>query len=138
MNVGDELQHSLRSMGFVQLLLLLAFVAGYAISLGRFVGPIGRQRAALIALAATIGFCFMTTPWVHGVLLMAMAVGGMGLFIAFAAAISRLLGLSQPRVATEAVDSSFSESLTTPASLSGRDDLVVRPRARRRPQTDGA
>lgn len=124
MSFGAELQHSLRAMGFAQLLLALLFVAGYALSLGSFVGPTGRRRAALLALLAAVGFCAFTTPWVHGVLLMAGTIGAIGVFIGVVMLLSRLFGLAaRPSLDAE---SGADETVSEPLPL--QDGAVRAPR----------
>jgi hypothetical protein len=113
MTVGDELQSSLRSMGFLQLLQLLVFVAAYALALGSFVESRDRKRAAGLALLMALGFCLTTTPWVHGVLLMVLLVGALGVFIGIAALVSRLLGVA----AGQRVDQPDTESVSDSRGL---------------------
>jgi hypothetical protein len=88
MSVASEVHLTLQSMGFVQLLLALAFLTGYAVACSALFEQGGRWRGAGCALLAGAGFVAVTDPWVHGAMLLAAAVGGMGLF----AAVSWLLG----------------------------------------------
>ncbi|HJW11707.1 MAG TPA: hypothetical protein VJ598_07970, partial [Albitalea sp.] len=74
--------------------------------LGRWFGPRGRQRAALAALAAAIGFAAMTTPWIDGAMLMTLAVAALGLFIAAVWLLSHVLapaGVGGPPTIADAV-----------------------------------
>lgn len=80
MSVASELHTSLRTMGFVQLLLAIVFLACYSIACSTLFETRGRARAGLVALLAAAGFIAFTQPWVHGALLLAGAVAGMGLF----------------------------------------------------------
>lgn len=129
MSFGEELQHSLRAMGFVQLLLALLFVAGYALSLGGFVGATGRRRAALLALLSAIGFCVFTAPWVHGVLLIAATVGVIGVFIGVVMLLSRWFGLAA-RPNLEAASGS-DEVVSEPIPLQGEPLRSAHPAGRR-------
>ncbi len=126
MTVGEELQSSLRQMGFLQLLQLLVFVAAYPLALGSFVESRHRWRAAGLAALMALGFCVATTPWVHGVLLMALLVGALGIFIGIAAMISRLLGVA----AGQRIDLPDTEPVT---GSGGLDELTreASPRAAR-------
>jgi Flp pilus assembly protein TadB len=81
MTVSSELDSTLHAMDFAQLLLAFVFLTSYALALGQMLGARGRMRAGLVALLAAIAFASMTNPWVHGALLVAMAVAGIGLFI---------------------------------------------------------
>jgi hypothetical protein len=78
----SEVNNSLEAMGLVQYLLVLLFLMSYPLALTQFAGPQGRRYAALLALAAAVGFVTATDPWEHGVLLVAVAVLAMGLFAA--------------------------------------------------------
>ena len=89
-----ELDDSLARMNFMQLLLLFAFVTSYVLAIGGLVGPVSRQRFALLAVALLWwidrrstsprrrqGFGASTDPWVNGALLVAFVVAGLGLFV---------------------------------------------------------
>ena len=71
---------NLAAMGTEQLLLALIFLASYALALGQFAE--GRLRAGVIgaAVCAAIGFVALSHPWEAGVILLAGAPVGMGLF----------------------------------------------------------
>jgi hypothetical protein len=95
----SELGQSLERMSFMQLLLLLAFVAAYVLSLGAMLGSRWRRRAAALALVLAVGFAASTEPWVHGALLVVFVVAGLGLFVLLSWLLARVLG---PRQATAA------------------------------------
>jgi len=80
----SDLQHSLQSMGVIQYLLAVMFLICYALALGDFLGPSARFGVAGTGLLSAIGFSVMADYWVHGVLLTAFVVVGMGLFIGVA------------------------------------------------------
>lgn len=104
----SELNRTLHGLGFEQLLLALVFLASYALALSGLTGERGRRRAALLALLAAIGFAARTDPWVHGALLMAFAVAGMGLFILAVWLVCSLFGFGgkpPPATATPAAPS---------------------------------
>ncbi len=87
-----ELGDSLERMGFMQLLLLFGFVTCYMLALGGLFGSAVRLRAALAALAQAVAFAALTDPWVHGALLMAFVVAGLGLFVVLSWLLARTLG----------------------------------------------
>lgn len=87
----SELNHTLDHLGWFQMLLALGFVASYSMALTPFAGSAGQGRSALVALLCGAGFSAITDPWVHGVLLMLMAVAGMAVFIGVAWGLSQLL-----------------------------------------------
>ena len=80
----SELNKTLHQLTLAQYLLALVFLLGYGTALGSMFGPVGRLRALLLALLAAAGFVALTQPWEQGVLLVMCAIGGIGLFIAFA------------------------------------------------------
>lgn len=92
-----ELADSLAGMDFVQLLLLFAFVISYMLALGGLLGSASRIRAAVLALGLAIAFAALTKPWVHGALLMAFVIAGLGLFVLLTWLLARLLGPRAPR-----------------------------------------
>ena len=86
----SELNKTLHQLTLAQHLLALVFLLGYGTALGSMFGPAGRLRALLLALLAAAGFAALTQPWEHGVLLLMCAIGGVGLFIAMAWALSAI------------------------------------------------
>lgn len=98
MNVLAEVHRSLQTMGFTQLIAAFAFMGGYVAVVSDFFGDAGRARVWLLTLGGGIAFCMLTAPWMHGVLLLALFVGTVGLFTAFVALTSRLLGMSEARI----------------------------------------
>jgi hypothetical protein len=75
---------SLASMGAVQLLLAMVFLASYALALGKIAVARGRLVAAGVALIAAIGFVASGSSWEVSLLLVACVPVGLGLFAAFA------------------------------------------------------
>lgn len=97
----SEVNNSLQTMGLVQYLLALLFLMSYPLALTSFAGPRGRLHAGLLAVAAAIGFIGFTSPWEHGVLLVAMAVLAIGAFSAVVWLLDALLSrleFSAPRL----------------------------------------
>ena len=87
-----DLGESLERMSFVQLLLLLGFVAAYMLALGAMLGSRWRRRVALAAAVLAAGFTANTDPWVHGALLVVFVVAGLGLFVGASWLMARLFG----------------------------------------------
>ncbi len=71
---------NLAAMGTGQLLLFLIFLASYALALGRLAGARARLFAMGVALCTAVGFVVLSSPWEAGVILLAWAPIGMGLF----------------------------------------------------------
>ncbi len=88
----NELNSTLENMGSLQLVLALLFLGAYAMVLGGFVEGSAQAAAGAMAMLSAAAFIALTTPWVHGVLLTAFVVVGMGLFIATAWVVTTLAG----------------------------------------------
>lgn len=86
----SELQKTLHQLTLAQHLLGLVFLLSYGTALGSMFGRTGRLRALALALLTGAGFAALTHPWEHGVLLVACAIGGIGLFIAVAWTLSAI------------------------------------------------
>lgn len=71
-------------MGVLQHLCGVAFLIFYSLSLGGFLGPERRTKVMLAALASAGAFVATADLWVHGVLLIALAVVGVGAYLALA------------------------------------------------------
>jgi len=87
-----ELGQTLAAMGFLQLVLALAFLASYSLTLTGLPDKAAERWAIAGAWLSAAGFAAATTPWVHGVMLIVAAVGAMGLFIAAVWALNRAFG----------------------------------------------
>jgi hypothetical protein len=97
-----ELGDSLERMTFMQLLLLFGLVTSYVVALGGMLSVRLRKRAALLALLLAVAFTALTDPWVHGALLMAFVIAGLGLFVLLSWLLARLLGPRELPVEVEA------------------------------------
>lgn len=86
----SELQKTLHQLTLAQHLLGLVFLLSYGTALGSMFDRTGRLRSLALALLAAAGFAAMTQPWEHGVLLVACAIGGIGLFIGIAWSLSAI------------------------------------------------
>ncbi|WP_124538237.1 hypothetical protein [Piscinibacter terrae] len=81
MNVMGELHASLDAMGVEQQACVLAFLVSYPLTLGALFEQRGRRMAAGVAAVSVVCFGIFTDPWFHAVLLVALAIGAIGLFI---------------------------------------------------------
>jgi hypothetical protein len=95
MNPWIELDRQAAALQSWQLLLMLVFLLGYASMIGGLLSRRARWRAALLAALAGIALCVLTAPWVLGALMLALAVGAIGLFVGLSLLTSRLLGLDR-------------------------------------------
>lgn len=109
----SELGDSLERMSFMQLLLLFGFVTTYAAAVGGLFGTAVRLRAAAAALMQGVAFASLTDPWVHGALLLAFVVAGLGLFVMLSWLLGRLLG--PRRLPVEAPADTASDTSTLPS-----------------------
>jgi hypothetical protein len=80
----EELKHTLETLNLIQLLLAFVFVMSYTLALGRMLDERDRWRAAALAFTSALFFSVFTSPWEHGIMLIAFAVVGIGLFMAMA------------------------------------------------------
>jgi hypothetical protein len=80
----DEVAQTLESMTSSQLVAALVFTSGYVLAIGHLATPRWRAWGGVCAAAAALVFVLLADPWVYGAMLVAMALGGMGLFIAMA------------------------------------------------------
>ena len=81
------------SLDMAQLALAFVFLTSYGLALGSFCTPRGKLRAAAVAVLSMALFSATITPWAMGIVWAALAVGGMGAFVAVAMLTSRLLGV---------------------------------------------
>jgi hypothetical protein len=119
----NELAATLDQMGFVQLVCAFFFLTSYALAIGGLFERIGKRRAALAACAAAVAFVVTTRPWVHGAMLLAISIAGVGLFIIMAWALSKIAGVwfhPQAMPSTQSAD-------VTPAT---QRELALEPHAR--------
>jgi hypothetical protein len=102
MDAVNDINDTLESLGFAQLLLAFAFLMSYALALSGLLGSTGSRRAWVVTAASAIGFSVLTTPWFHGALLMALALVGLGLFIVAVWLIGALLAPAREQRARDA------------------------------------
>jgi hypothetical protein len=78
--VIEDVAGKLEAMKPEQYVLAFVFLGSYAFALGEFIGPRGRRIAVATAFAAAAAFAGLTDPWELGVMAVAFALVGMGLF----------------------------------------------------------
>ena len=109
MSVLGDVISSLRAMNQWQLLLAFVACTAYALAQGGLVSAKGRRIAWSTAGLAVVGFVFESAEWMYAAMLTTFAIAGLGLFVASAWLISRVLGFSKPRATAEAL--AFAESV---------------------------
>ncbi|MGE5866328.1 MAG: hypothetical protein ACM32J_14700 [Rhizobacter sp.] len=126
----SELHHSLESMGVLQYLFAVVFLICYALAIGDFLGAGARPAVAAFGFVSAAGFSFATDPWVHGVLLTAFAVIGIGLFLGLAWLLKTLFASAVGEVSVEAAyDDAVSVSAAVDEELAALEQDPVRPAA---------
>ena len=120
---------SLQTMSLLQLLLGLVACTGYALAQGGIVGGRTRATAGGTAFSAAFGFALESPEWTYGVMLIAFAVTGLGLFVVVVCWLSALMGCNENHAT--AADSSFLEL----ESDSDIPAIPVRPRVKSRTRT---
>ena len=110
MTDSGGLQHSLAVMGFAELGLAFVALGCYSLVLNGSLGARGRLVAMGCATFAAAVFAALTDPWVHGVILVALGVGAMGIFVALAWAFSAVCGLTARARALEPATSTADDA----------------------------
>jgi len=80
----DELHQSLKAMGVLQYLCGVAFLIFYCLAFGNFLGTGSRVKVTAVAALAAGAFIAMSALWVHGVMLIALAVLGVAAYLLLA------------------------------------------------------
>jgi len=109
MSVLGDVINSLQPMGQWQLLLAFAACTAYVLAQGGLLNAKGRRVAWGVAFVSAVAFTLDSAEWMYSAMLTAFAVAGLGLFVASAWLLSRVLGFSKPRATAEAV--AFAESV---------------------------
>jgi hypothetical protein len=78
--VIEDVAGKLEAMTPEQYVLAFVFLGSYAFALGEFIGPRGRRIAIATAFGAAAAFAGLTDPWELGVMAVAFALVGMGVF----------------------------------------------------------
>ena len=105
-----------RTMGPEQLLLALVFLASYSLALGEFATARGRVWAIACGLIAASAFAALSHPWEAGVVLVACASVGMGLFSATVWAVSLATTERAPRAHAQVAAANVARARAVPSS----------------------
>ena len=127
MPVFDDVFDGLTTMTLPQLLLAFLACIGYALSQGRLLGTGQRRLAAGIAVSSAAGFVILASDWMAATMLVAFAVAGIGIFVALAWLLSRLVDLSRGTASTPDVPSVVDAQRPVAA---GSDEAAARRRRR--------
>ena len=139
MSVLGHVFDTLATMSLVQLLLAFLGCMGYALAQGGLLAPRGRHWAGASALAAAAAFTLLANDWTAGIMLVAFAVAGLGLFVAAAWVLSRSVVAAGRTAATDvafAADHTFTDTeadqdLSRPADSGYASPRPPRPPRRR-------
>jgi len=93
-----DVYDSLRSMTLLHLLLAFLACTGYMVAEGQIAPKRVRIGAGLVAIASAAWFVVDSPQWTAGAMLVAFAVGLVGVFTALVWAMSAALGLRQSAV----------------------------------------
>jgi hypothetical protein len=122
--VIDGVADNLEQLKPEQYVLAFVFLGSYAFALGEFIGPRGRRFAAGVAFAAAVGFAGFFESWELGVMIVALALVGMGAFAGLAWLLWRVGGRaeSETQMMTETVLEEEVVSSPGPAVASSRKE----------------
>ena len=93
MTMLHDVAESLRAMTLVHLLLAFLACTGYLLAEGQLAPMRMRLYGGLVAAASAIWFVIDSAQWTTGTMLVAFAIGIVGLFTALVWALSAALGL---------------------------------------------
>jgi hypothetical protein len=113
-----DVAESMRAMTLLHLLLAFLACTGYMLAEGQLAPVRVRMYGALVAAASAIWFVIDSPMWTAGAMLVAFAVGIVGLFTALVWLLSAALGLRHtPSVV--AVQAAAPEAIAAPADRRG-------------------
>ena len=112
-----------KTMGPEQLFLALVFLGCYALALGEFASVRGRVVAAGTGLCAAAGFAAFSSPWEVGVVLVACASVGMGLF----SGVVWMLWAATTPLASLKVDQEFAVNFSRASATSSARSVKTAP-----------
>ena len=93
MTMFNDVAESLRAMTSLHLLLAFMAFIGYMVAEGQLAPARMRLYSGFIAAASALWFVIDSSQWTAGAMLIALAVGAMGLFTATVWVLSAALGL---------------------------------------------
>ena len=86
----DDVLDSLNSMSLLQLLMAFVACIAYTLAQSGLVASRARRLASVSALVAASGFVVLSGTWAYSVVLVAVAVAGIGAFVASAWLLGRV------------------------------------------------
>ena len=104
MSVLAGVLEDLRTMSLLQLLLAFAAGMGYVLAQGGLLGRTGRRVAWALAFLGAAGFVLMNGEWTNAIVLVAIAIAGLGSFTALAWLTSWLIGIDPPSLPAPTAD----------------------------------
>ncbi|HWH81140.1 MAG TPA: hypothetical protein VNU71_02775 [Burkholderiaceae bacterium] len=110
----------LGSMGLWQLLLAFVACMAYALAQGRLFGRRGNRVAWAAAFGAAAAFVATSADWTGAVVLVAIAIAGLGSFAGLVWLTSRLFGIDRTPPLAPA-DSAFAADATAAPPAAGTD-----------------
>lgn len=114
-----DVYDSLQAMSLLHLLLAFVGCTGYLLAQGRLAPPRLRAWGACAALGSTAWFVIDSPQWTAQAMLVALAIGAVGVFSALAWGLSALLGLrrSAPDAAASEEDESAADAAAETAAI---------------------
>ena len=126
-----SLQHSVATMGILELALALFALVCYCLMLNGSLGAKARTIAGACAALAAVGLAALADPWMNGVILIAIGVAGIGAFVIAAWGISALCGFTGRPATLAVVEDSLPEKdslpQTVPAALRAHPHTPAHP-----------
>ena len=106
MNMLHDVYADLHGMSLLHLLLAFLGFSGYLFAEGQLMPARARAAAAMLAVLCAVAFVVTAPQWTTGIMLVALAIGLLGVFTAFVWALSAMLGLRRTveAVAAPAMD----------------------------------
>lgn len=111
---------NLEAMSPERYVLAFVFICSYAYAISEFIGERGRRIAVLAAAASAIAFALLSDPWEHGVMVVTLALIGMGLFTAIAWSMWTLASWRAAQVAAQEAAQPRDTAVATPARRAAR------------------
>ena len=128
MTMFNDVAESLRAMTSLHLLLAFLAFIGYMLAEGQLAPARMRLYSGFIAAASALWFVIDSPQWTAGAMLIALAVGAIGLFTATVWVLSAALGLRRTASTSVAVQS-MPEAPGTPADRRPPIAAATRPGA---------
>lgn len=121
----DDVFDRLNSMSLLQLLMAFLACIGYTLAQGSLIASRSRGIATVTALVAASAFILLSDTWAHSTVLVAMAVAGIGAFVATAWLLGWIFGSAR-------APDSLTEETVAPELDDATAFMPARTRPRRR------